>query len=87
MPATTNPLDLSVRMGVGATDDDSKRNVMLERHLGRPMVEGVRIGNGPSDEMGLVTIGYDYDGVCKGGLWAGNSVAWNNNLPFGCSDE
>ena len=87
MPDTTKPLGLSVRMGVGATDDDSKRNVMLERCLGGPTVAGVRIGNGPSDEMGLVTIGYDCDGVCKGGLWAGNSVAWNNNLPFACSDE
>jgi len=50
---------------VQCTYDNSESNVMLEKYLGGPVTEGVRLGDGTSDEMCLVGVGFACDGLCE----------------------
>ena len=50
---------------VECTYDNSSDNVMLEKYLGGPVEGGVRLGNGTSDEMCLVGLGYACEGRCE----------------------
>ena len=49
---------------VECTYDNSSDNVMLKKYLGGPVEDGVRLGNGTSDEMCLVGLAYACEGRC-----------------------
>lgn len=49
---------------VECTYDNSSENVMLKKYLGGPVEEGVRLGNGTSQEMCLVGLAYACEGRC-----------------------
>ena len=50
---------------VKCTYDNTEDNVMLQKYLGGPVVGGMRLGDGTSDEMCIVGLGLACDGMCE----------------------
>ena len=58
-------LDEDDALRVSCTYNNSESNVMLQKYLGGPVTDGVRLGDGTGDEMCIVALGYACEGRCE----------------------